>query len=218
MDFQYDHKDDLSFQDINDDNNAYGSINPQDYNDEMIFSQDNVNLSDTKEEEESDNEYNYEEKEEKEDNNENNDEEEEKEGNNDDNNNQVEEEHNNDEEKRNNEKKEIHQIIEILDEDKIPFCNDEFALFGWASEKRKPKDSGGLPKNENPKVKIRSGGLLKNGKRRTFKIRSGGFPSFQGTEKTKDSVSVFQRMEKTKILQWASEEQPKTKIRKFRDL
>ncbi|GBC33451.2 hypothetical protein GLOIN_2v1789394 [Rhizophagus irregularis DAOM 181602=DAOM 197198] len=129
MDFQYDHKDDLSFQDINDDNNAYGSINPQDYNDEMIFSQDNVNLSDTKEEEESDNEYNYEEKEEKEDNNENNDEEEEKEGNNDDNNNQVEEEHNNDEEKRNNEKKEIHQIIEILDEDKIPFCNDEFALY-----------------------------------------------------------------------------------------
>ncbi|CAB4442283.1 unnamed protein product [Rhizophagus irregularis] len=36
--------------------------------------------------------------------------------------------------------------------------------FGWASEERKPKDSyflsGGLPKNENPK--IRSGGLPKN--------------------------------------------------------
>ncbi|GET61556.1 hypothetical protein RIR_jg33740.t1 [Rhizophagus irregularis DAOM 181602=DAOM 197198] len=34
-----------------------------------------------------------------------------------------------------------------------------------------------------------SGGLPKNGKRRTFKIRLGGFPSFQGTEKTKDSFS-----------------------------
>ncbi|CAB4431058.1 unnamed protein product [Rhizophagus irregularis] len=131
MDFQYDHKDDLSFQDINDDDNAYGSINPQDYNDEMIFSQDNVNLSDIEKEEESDNEYNYEEKEEEEDNNENNDEEEEKEGNNDDNNNQVEEERNNDEEKRNNDEKErnndeeernneeeeIDQIVEALDED-----------------------------------------------------------------------------------------------------
>ncbi|PKK66827.1 hypothetical protein RhiirC2_852614, partial [Rhizophagus irregularis] len=119
----------ISFQDINDDDNAYGSINPQDYNDEMIFSQDNVNSSDTKEEEESDNEYNYEEKEEKEDNNENNDEKEEEEGNNDDNNNQVEEEHNNDEEERNNEEEEIHQIIETLDEDKIPFCNSEFAPY-----------------------------------------------------------------------------------------
>ncbi|CAB5367599.1 unnamed protein product [Rhizophagus irregularis] len=123
MDFQYDHKDDLSFQDINNDDNAYGSINPQDYNDEMIFSQDNVNSSDTEEEEESDNEYNYEEEEEEEDNNENNDKEEEKEGNNDDNNNQVEKERNNDEEERNNEEEEIDQIVEALDEDKIPFCN-----------------------------------------------------------------------------------------------
>ncbi|UZO22135.1 uncharacterized protein OCT59_014505 [Rhizophagus irregularis] len=143
MDFQYDHKDDLSFQDINDDDNAYGSVNPQDYNDEMIFSQDNVNSSDTEEEEESDNEYNYEEEEEEEDNNENNDEEEEDEGNNDDNNNQVEEErnndeeernydeeeHNNDEEERNNEEEEIHQIVEALDEDKIPFCNGQFAPY-----------------------------------------------------------------------------------------
>ncbi|UZO19132.1 uncharacterized protein OCT59_010432 [Rhizophagus irregularis] len=129
MDFQYDHKDDLSFQDINDDDNAYGSINPQDYNDEMIFSQDNVNSSDTEEEEESDNEYNYEEEEEEEDNNENNDKEEEEEGNNDDNNNQVEEERNNDEKERNNEEKEIDQIVEALDEDKIPFCNGEFASY-----------------------------------------------------------------------------------------
>ncbi|GET52111.1 hypothetical protein GLOIN_2v1790940 [Rhizophagus irregularis DAOM 181602=DAOM 197198] len=106
MDFQYDHKDDLN----------------------------NVNSSDTKEEEESDNEYNYEEEEEEEDNNENNDEDEEDEGNNDDNNNQKrnndeekrnndEEERNNDEEERNNEEEEIHQIVEALDEDKIPFCN-----------------------------------------------------------------------------------------------
>ncbi|RGB31067.1 hypothetical protein C1646_764538 [Rhizophagus diaphanus] len=137
MDFQYDHKDDLSFRDINDDNNAYGSINPQDYNDEMIFSQDNINSSNTEEKEESDNEYNYEEEEGEENNNENNDEEEEDEGNNDDNNNQVKEERNNDEEKcnsdeekcnsdkeeRNNEEEEIHQIVEALDKDKIPFCN-----------------------------------------------------------------------------------------------
>ncbi|POG69682.1 hypothetical protein GLOIN_2v1479904 [Rhizophagus irregularis DAOM 181602=DAOM 197198] len=129
MDFQYNHKDDLSFQDINDDNNAYGSINPQNYNDEIIFSQDNVNSSNTEEEEESDNEYNYEEEEEEEDNNENNDEEEEKEGNNDDNNNQVEEKHNNDEEEHNNEEEEIDQIVEALDEDKLPFCNGEFALY-----------------------------------------------------------------------------------------
>ncbi|UZO16855.1 uncharacterized protein OCT59_008223 [Rhizophagus irregularis] len=136
IDFQYDYKDDLSFQDINDDDNAYGSINPQNFNDEMIFSQDNVNSSDTEEEEESDNEYNYEEEEEEEDNNENNDEEEEEEGNNDDNNNQVEEERNNDEEERNNDEKErnneeeeIDQIVEALDEDKIPFCNGEFAPY-----------------------------------------------------------------------------------------
>ncbi|GET60872.1 hypothetical protein GLOIN_2v1790940 [Rhizophagus irregularis DAOM 181602=DAOM 197198] len=110
------------------------------YNDEMIFSQDNVNSSDTEEEEESDNEYNYEEEEEEEDNNENNDEEEEDEGNNDDNNNQErnydeeernndEEERNNDEEERNNEEEEIHQIVEALDEDKIPFCNGQFAPY-----------------------------------------------------------------------------------------
>ncbi|CAB4405839.1 unnamed protein product [Rhizophagus irregularis] len=128
---------------INDDDNAYGSINPQDYNDEMIFSQDNVNSSDIEEEEESDNKYNYEEEEEEEDNNENNDEEEEEEGNNDDNNNQVEEERNNDEEERNNdeeernndeeernnEEEEIDQIVEALDENKIPFCNGEFAPY-----------------------------------------------------------------------------------------
>ncbi|RGB21789.1 hypothetical protein C1646_678295 [Rhizophagus diaphanus] len=87
----------------------------------MIFSQNNVNSSDTEKEEESDNEYNYEEEEEEKDNNENNDEEEEDEGNNDDNNNQVKEE-------RNNEKEEIHQIVEALNEDKILFCNSQFAL------------------------------------------------------------------------------------------
>ncbi|CAB5131858.1 unnamed protein product [Rhizophagus irregularis] len=79
----------------------------------------------------------------------------------------------------------------------VGFQRTKTQRFGWASEERKPKGSGGLPKN---------------GKRRTFKIRSGGFPSFQRTEKTKDSVSVFRRIEKTKILQWASEEQRKTKI------
>ncbi|CAB4478044.1 unnamed protein product [Rhizophagus irregularis] len=49
---------------------------------------------------------------------------------------------------------------------------------GWASEKRKPKDKdscGGLPTNENPKIKIRKcGGLLTN-ENPKIKIRSGGF-------------------------------------------
>ncbi|GET62077.1 hypothetical protein GLOIN_2v1790940 [Rhizophagus irregularis DAOM 181602=DAOM 197198] len=99
---------------------------PDNDNDDMDFQYDhkddlnNVNSSDTEEEEESDNKYNYEEEEEEEDNNENNDEEEEEEGNNDNNNNQ---ERNNDEEERNNEEEEIDQIVEALDEDKIPFCN-----------------------------------------------------------------------------------------------
>ncbi|PKK58845.1 hypothetical protein RhiirC2_822155 [Rhizophagus irregularis] len=95
----------------------------------MIFSQDNVNSSDTEEEEKSNNKYNYKEEEEEEDNNENNDEKEEEEGNNDDNNNQVEEERNNDEEERNNEKEKIDQIVEALDENKIPFCNGQFAPY-----------------------------------------------------------------------------------------
>ena len=119
MDFRYD---DLSFQDINDDDNAYESINPQHDNDEMIFSQDDINSSDTEEEEESDNEYNSEEEED--DDNENNDKEEE-EGNND----GEEEERNNDEEERNDEEEEIYQIVEALDKDKIPSCNGEFAPY-----------------------------------------------------------------------------------------
>ncbi|EXX71750.1 uncharacterized protein OCT59_010856 [Rhizophagus irregularis] len=92
----------------------------------MIFLQDNVNSSDTEEKKESDNEYNYEKEKEKD---ENNDEEDEEEGNNDDNNNQVKEERNKDEKEHNNEEEEIHQIIEALDEDKIPFCNGQFAPY-----------------------------------------------------------------------------------------
>jgi len=131
MDFRYDV---LSFQDINDDDNAYESINPQQDNDEMIFSQDDINSSDTEEEEESDYEYNSEEEEEsdneynseeeEEDDNENNDKEEE-EGNND----EEKEERNNDEEERNDEEEEIYQIVEALNEDKIPSCNGEFAPY-----------------------------------------------------------------------------------------
>ncbi|GES76533.1 hypothetical protein GLOIN_2v1848961 [Rhizophagus clarus] len=86
----------------------------------MIFSQDDINSSDTEEEEESDNDYNSEEEEV--DDNEINDEEEEGEGNNDDN--EVEEERNNDEEERNGEEEEIHQIIEALDKDEIPSCDE----------------------------------------------------------------------------------------------
>jgi hypothetical protein len=128
MDFQYDHKDDdLSFPDINDDDNEYGSISPQHY------TQDDQS-SDNEEEEESDNEYNSEEGED--DDNGDNDEEEEEEGNNEDNNeeeeerNNDEEEHNYDEEEgNNNEDEEIHQIVEALDEDKLPSCDGEFAPY-----------------------------------------------------------------------------------------
>ncbi|GBC42021.2 hypothetical protein GLOIN_2v1479904 [Rhizophagus irregularis DAOM 181602=DAOM 197198] len=127
MDFQYNHEDnDLSFQDINDDDNEYGSIGPQYYNDEM---EDDNQSFDNEEEEETDNEYNSEEEEEndneynrdeeEDDDNGDNNEEEEEEGNN-----EEEEERNNDEEERNdNKEEEIHQIVEALDEDKIPFCN-----------------------------------------------------------------------------------------------
>ncbi|UZO10946.1 uncharacterized protein OCT59_002523 [Rhizophagus irregularis] len=133
MDFQYNHEDnDLSFQDINDDDNEYGSIGPQYYNDEM---EDDNQSFDNEEEEETDNEYNSEEEKENDneynrdektdDNNGDNNEEEEEEGNNED-----EEERNNDEEERNdNEEEEIHQIVEALDEDKIPSCNGEFAPY-----------------------------------------------------------------------------------------
>uniref|UniRef100_U9T3D0 Uncharacterized protein n=1 Tax=Rhizophagus irregularis (strain DAOM 181602 / DAOM 197198 / MUCL 43194) TaxID=747089 RepID=U9T3D0_RHIID len=119
MDFQYNHEDnDLSFQDINDDDNEYGSIGPQYYNDEM---EDDDQSFDNEEEEENDNEYNRDE-EEDDDNGDNNKKEE--------GNNEEEEERNNDEEERNdNEEEEIHQIVEALDEDKIPSCNGEFAPY-----------------------------------------------------------------------------------------
>ncbi|PKY33787.1 hypothetical protein RhiirB3_452986 [Rhizophagus irregularis] len=67
---------------------------------------------------------------------------------------------------------------------KPSFINSELGSGGLLkNENPKVKiHSGGLPKNENPKVKIRSGGLLKNGKRRTFKIRSGGFLSVSSEE------------------------------------
>ncbi|CAB4398402.1 unnamed protein product [Rhizophagus irregularis] len=133
MDFQYNHEDnDLSFQDINDDDNEYGSIGPQYYNDEM---EDDDQSFDNEEEEETDNEYNSEEEEENDneynrdeeenDDNGDNNEEKEEEGNN-----EEEEKRNNDEEERNdNEEEEIHQIVEALDEDKIPTCNGEFAPY-----------------------------------------------------------------------------------------
>ncbi|CAB5362163.1 unnamed protein product [Rhizophagus irregularis] len=77
----------------------------------------------SEEEEENDNEYNRDEEED--DDNGDNNEEEEEEGNN-----EEEEERNNDEEERNdNEEEEIHQIVEALDEDKIPTCNGEFAPY-----------------------------------------------------------------------------------------
>ncbi|GET58983.1 hypothetical protein GLOIN_2v1479904 [Rhizophagus irregularis DAOM 181602=DAOM 197198] len=104
MDFQYNHEDnDLSFQDINDDDNEYGSIGPQYYNDEM---EDDDQSFDNEEEEETDNEYNSDEEEEN-DNEYNRDEEED------------------DDNGDNNEEEEE----EALDEDKIPSCNGEFAPY-----------------------------------------------------------------------------------------
>ncbi|UZO27215.1 uncharacterized protein OCT59_019420 [Rhizophagus irregularis] len=77
---------------------------------------------------------------------------------------------------------------------------------GWASEKRKPKDKdlcSGLPTNENPKIKIRSGGFRLSKERKKLKIRS---------------VSSEEWKKPRFIIQWAFEEQRKTKICKFRDL
>jgi hypothetical protein len=129
MDFQYNYNDnDLSFQDINDDDNTYGSINPQHHNDEMIFLQDDVNSSDNEEEEESDNEYNSEEEEE-DDNEDNNEEEEERNNDEEERNDDEEERNNNEDERNNNEEEEIHQIVEALDKDKLPTCNGEFAPY-----------------------------------------------------------------------------------------
>ncbi|CAB4437274.1 unnamed protein product [Rhizophagus irregularis] len=56
--------------------------------------------------------------------------------------------------------------------------------------------SGGLPKNENPKIKIRKIGRLPKNENPKIKIRSG---LSEERKKTKDSVSVFRRTEKTKI-------------------
>ncbi|CAB4418210.1 unnamed protein product [Rhizophagus irregularis] len=56
--------------------------------------------------------------------------------------------------------------------------------------------SGGLPKNENPKIKIRKIGRLPKNENPKIKIRSG---LSKKRKKTKDLVSVFRRTEKTKI-------------------
>ncbi|CAB5181648.1 unnamed protein product [Rhizophagus irregularis] len=64
---------------------------------------------------------------------------------------------------------------------------------------------GGLPKNENPKIKIRSGGLL-CGKTKIRKIGWSGLPTF-GKRRTK--------IRKSRVSQVSSEEWKKPKIRKF---
>ncbi|CAB4403487.1 unnamed protein product [Rhizophagus irregularis] len=69
----------------------------------------------------------------------------------------------------------------------------------WASDERKPKDKdscGGLPTNENPKIKIRSGGFRLSKERKKLKIRS---------------VSS-EEWKKLRFIQWASEKQWKTMI------
>ncbi|POG66981.1 hypothetical protein GLOIN_2v1779851 [Rhizophagus irregularis DAOM 181602=DAOM 197198] len=94
--------------------------------------------------------------------------------------------------------------------------------FGWASEVQKlqrfvwPFRCGGLPKNENPKVKIHLGGLLKNENpkvqvdfRRTEK---GGPLRFVQSVSSKEWKKL--RFVNMNLIQWASEEQRKTKIRK----
>ncbi|PKC61398.1 hypothetical protein RhiirA1_466603 [Rhizophagus irregularis] len=89
--------------------------------------------------------------------------------------------------------------------------------------------SGGLLKNENPKVKIRkfgwtseerkpkdSGGLSKNGKRRTFKIRKVWVDFRLSKEQKKLKIQSVSSEEWKKPRFWASEEQQKIKIRKQR--
>ncbi|CAB5325850.1 unnamed protein product [Rhizophagus irregularis] len=88
---------------------------------------------------------------------------------------------------------------------------------GWASEKRKPKDKdscGGLPTNENPKIKIRKcGGLLTN-ENPKIKIRSGGFRLSKERKKLKIRSVSSEKWKKPRfVIQWAFEEQRKTKIR-----
>ncbi|CAB4406093.1 unnamed protein product [Rhizophagus irregularis] len=86
----------------------------------------------------------------------------------------------------------------------------------WVSEKRKPKDKdscGGLPTNENPKIKIRKcGGLLTN-ENPKIKIRSGGFRLSKERKKLKIQSVSSEEWKKPRFIQWASEEQRKTKIR-----
>ena len=115
-------------EDIINDNNKF------DYDNKRRFFEENdviTKLSDNNDEEKSNDE--------KESNNDeeesNNDEEEsnnneEKSNNNEEKSNNNEEESNNDEEERNNDEENgVHQIVEALDEDKIPSCDGKFALY-----------------------------------------------------------------------------------------
>ncbi|GET60990.1 hypothetical protein GLOIN_2v1779851 [Rhizophagus irregularis DAOM 181602=DAOM 197198] len=92
--------------------------------------------------------------------------------------------------------------------DSIGWASEERKLkdsIGWASEKRKSKDKdscGGLPTNENPKIKIRSGGFRLSKERKKLKIRS---VSSEEWKKPRFVVQI--------LIQWAFEEQRKTKIR-----
>lgn len=144
--FSHDSRDETTLPDVNmEETNNYDDVNYDynefDYDNEMILSEDDViteSSDDDNEEKGNDEEEgssyeeegnNYEEEggnneEEEGYNEDNNEEEEEEEGNN------EEEEHNHDDEEGNNNKKEeIHQIVEALDEDKIPSCDGEFAPY-----------------------------------------------------------------------------------------
>ncbi|PKY24953.1 hypothetical protein RhiirB3_439708 [Rhizophagus irregularis] len=70
--------------------------------------------------------------------------------------------------------------------------------------------SGGLPKNGKRRTKVPSGGLLKNGKRRT-KVRLGFLRYLLKNGKNQNSFRVgFRRTENPKInLGWVSEERKK---------
>ncbi|CAB5180173.1 unnamed protein product [Rhizophagus irregularis] len=87
---------------------------------------------------------------------------------------------------------------------------------GWASEKRKPKDKdscGGLLTNENPKIKIRSGGFRLSKERKKLKIRFSGLSKNNGKPRFVWCLGwVLINRKKPKILSVGFQ---KIKIRKY---
>ncbi|CAB4423156.1 unnamed protein product [Rhizophagus irregularis] len=123
-------------------------------------------------------------------------------------------------EERENSKDSIPKNGKPRNQDSIRWASEERKpkdSIGWASEKRKPKDKdscGGLLTNENPKIKIRKCGGLPTNENPKIKIRSGGFCLSKERKKLKIRSVSSEEWKKPRFIQWASEEQRKTKIHK----